>query len=326
MRNPAAYLKISDLATPAGIDHDYNYLTSIEREFDKAESQLESNGLRLENDTKHSRQPLKGEVHLRNGLDKARVTVTKAPKGMSRNKTNTTRWSKPFQCLEWTVEWVHPDGARELGQCREDSSIQALYEALLKVRNYRSTKRKGGYTHRGTKKIAKEHEAHNLATPSAAAGEGTSRQATGFGEDASGLEIPKPSALKPDDNCSGEHISSPPAPTTMAFYLHTPSLPSRNQVLAALSPDATLSNSLQDRLVLEYPTIHVFNQSADDSLPDGFTTEEEYFKTSRKERIAEIEEGEIVKDETRIRMEESKFDQVDEKKLIEVLGKDVRCD
>lgn len=325
MRNPAAYLKISDLATPAGIDHDYNYLTSIEREFDKAESQLESNGLRLENETKHSRQPHKGEVHLRNGLEKARVTVTKAPKGMSRNKTNTTRWSKAFRCLEWTVEWVHPDSARELGQCREDSSMQALYEAFLKTKNSRSTKRKGGYTNRGSKKKAKEEDAHDLASPSAAAGDGTSGLARDAGENASGSVRANTSASNADDNCNSEHISSPPGSNNMTFYLHTPSLPSRTQVLAPLSSDATLSNCLQDRLVLEYPTIYVFEARADKLLPDGFITEEEFFKRSRKELIAEVEEGEIVKDERLARTEEPGLDQMDEKKLMEVLGKDLRC-
>ena len=86
-------MKRSDLATPKGIDHDYNYLTSIERELDHAEKNALSRGFLLEEEKK-SRRPVKGETKLSAAFERRRVIVTKAPKGMTRSKLNGTICSK----------------------------------------------------------------------------------------------------------------------------------------------------------------------------------------------------------------------------------------
>lgn len=101
IRDPAAYVKRSDLATPKGIDHDYNYLTSIERQFDIAERDFESRGILLydENQSGAKRKgykPAKGEIPLENAIKQCRVVVDKAPKGMSRQKQNATHWDKKY--------------------------------------------------------------------------------------------------------------------------------------------------------------------------------------------------------------------------------------
>ncbi|KAL8983130.1 MAG: hypothetical protein Q9177_005064 [Variospora cf. flavescens] len=101
IRDPAVYIKRSDLATPKGIDHDYNYLTSIERQIDSAERDCESRGILLfgegQNDAKRKGQnPLKGEVSLENAIKRCRVVVDKAPKGMSRQKQNATCWDRKY--------------------------------------------------------------------------------------------------------------------------------------------------------------------------------------------------------------------------------------
>ena len=98
-------MKIKDLATAKGIDHDYNYLTSIEREFDRAEKEARSRGIVLEDaavghsDTRDWKSrglngPVKGEVAMKAALEQCKVIIARAPKGMARNKQNQTSWHK----------------------------------------------------------------------------------------------------------------------------------------------------------------------------------------------------------------------------------------
>jgi len=92
VRDPSAYIKHKDLATPKGIDHDYNYLTSIERELDHAEKNATSRGVVLEEDVRPRGQRYgKGEMALEAAFERCGVTVVRAPKGMSRSKLNATR-------------------------------------------------------------------------------------------------------------------------------------------------------------------------------------------------------------------------------------------
>ena len=120
-------------------------------------------------------------------------------------------------------------------------------------------------------------------------------------------------------------ISTP----SLQFYLHHPSLPSKNTVLIPLSPDATLATSLTNRLVLEFPTIYVLSQHQGNGLPDGFISEDDYFAAAKKDLIEDATgvEG-TVKDitdtsgETRDGIEEG---EMHEGRLLEVLAKDLKA-
>lgn len=77
--------------TPAGVDHDFNFLTGIERDIQKAEKGL------TENDDRASTKPRgfsnhKGQVNYHQ-LEAAGVKVIRAPKGMSRQKENKSHRS-----------------------------------------------------------------------------------------------------------------------------------------------------------------------------------------------------------------------------------------
>jgi hypothetical protein len=84
-------VKKSLLATPAGIDHDYNFLTGIERGLDKAERQLQGKGLGTVPD---SRRDTKGRQTSDQHFAVAGVAVIRAPKGLSRQKDNKTHQNK----------------------------------------------------------------------------------------------------------------------------------------------------------------------------------------------------------------------------------------
>ena len=102
IRDPSIYVKRSDLATPKGIDHDYNYLTSIERQIDNAERDAHERGFLLENHGSGKegwkRQgldgPRKGEMPTKAAIERCGVIVERAPEGMARRKQNATNWDK----------------------------------------------------------------------------------------------------------------------------------------------------------------------------------------------------------------------------------------
>lgn len=84
-------MKKSELATPAGIDHDYNFLSGIERDLEKSEKSVTEKGLDIDLNTKSKGDRAQGiDYH----LAAAGVKVIRAPKGMSRSKENKTHRSK----------------------------------------------------------------------------------------------------------------------------------------------------------------------------------------------------------------------------------------
>ena len=93
------YKKKGDLATPGGIDHDYNFLTSLERKIGKADRETEERGIVLQAEAnggyKNQRNgPMKGEVNVQKALERMGVIIDRAPKGMTRSKENLTHWHK----------------------------------------------------------------------------------------------------------------------------------------------------------------------------------------------------------------------------------------
>lgn len=143
------------------------------------------------------------------------------------------------------------------------------------------------------------------------------------------LEGVQTSASKPT---SSDH---PPvtelAPSAhLNFYLHHPSLPSRHPVLIPLPHDAKLATSLSNRIVIEFPTIYVLHSQPDGRLPEGFVSEEEFFAAARKELIEEVAAGEeFAVGRIGGDVDEGKGDgleegEVDESRLLEVLGKDLK--
>ena len=129
-------------------------------------------------------------------------------------------------------------------------------------------------------------------------------------------------------------LPTPPAaakqttpPKSVSFYLHHPSLPSKHPVLIPLFADSILATSLTNRLVLEFPTIYVIYQQPDGKLPDGFISEEDFFASAKKVLIKELVEGDqgsYGMDMSERRDGDLEEGQVDERRVAEVLGKDLR--
>lgn len=86
-RDPAAFVKRSDLATPRGIDHDFNFLTGIERGLQRSD---EDQGALARDNKKYEHT----QARLRPYLQRNRIIVDRAPVGMSRQRLNNTRVTK----------------------------------------------------------------------------------------------------------------------------------------------------------------------------------------------------------------------------------------
>ncbi len=120
----------------------------------------------------------------------------------------------------------------------------------------------------------------------------------------------------------------PPPNPPLSFHLHHPSLPSRHPVLIPLPPSTTLSSALTNRLVLEFPTIYVLHQNPGEGLPEGYISEEEFFRMKvaggKKGGIEVVEEeGSWGGGDGEMRRGINGDGGVDESRLIEVLGRDL---
>ena len=71
-----------------------------------------------------------------------RISVDKAPKGMSRQKANQTRWLPKAKRIMWTVEWIDVEGEKRLCEVYEGATIAEAYAAMLAERAKESRKRK----------------------------------------------------------------------------------------------------------------------------------------------------------------------------------------
>ena len=80
------------MATPAGIDHDFNFITGIERELDKAERHVNDRGLGAAPEPQYKRRQLKGHLS-DHDFAAAGVNVVRAPKGLSRQRENKSHRS-----------------------------------------------------------------------------------------------------------------------------------------------------------------------------------------------------------------------------------------
>ncbi|KAL8655924.1 MAG: hypothetical protein Q9226_002848 [Calogaya cf. arnoldii] len=303
VRDPATYLKRSELATPKGIDHDYNYLTSIERQLDNAGRDAESRGILLHKGKQvgpapKAHQLAKGELPLQNAIKQCRIVVDRAPKGMSRQKQNQTHWDRKAKRVVWTVEWVHRDGSREIGRCPDTEPLNVAYtklgdakasQSIAKVDSTAKPPKKKRKPNKAMSKAAivtpitppKDSPAGHVSSPSAI----TTSEVPTVSIDATpapqiAVQNTATIAASPEDE--NPPLPSPrseqPAVPAVHFYLLLPSTPTSYRVLIPLDASDSLASALKDRLVLEFPTIYALKQSTD-NLPKGFMNEEDYLRS-----------------------------------------------
>lgn len=263
VRDPTKYLPRSALATAKGIDRDYNYLTSLERALDSADRDAAHRGIVLSShdtdgvSTTRPQSLQKGEAPLQVALERSGVIISRAPKGMTRDKSNNTHWHKKRRCIVWTVEWILADGTVAIKECAEDRPISEVYSSTF------APPAKEPETNRAKKRRRKMQKRE---LESAGSGPPVEAVTEAFDNDKDDEGATRPETKQTDQSTQPD----------FAFYLHSPSLPNKNKVLSPLAPDATLSASLRNRLILEFPTIYIFERrrkpSQDASATDPNTS------------------------------------------------------
>jgi hypothetical protein len=133
LRDPTVYIPSNKLRTPYGIDHDYNFISKIERGIERSEKiiveekklvskddlrpvTLQSIQHRRRHDGKNHRVLVTEKLHeqshrrfpptMLRQLARSNIRVSRAPEGISRRKENATFFSKASGRVTWQIEWL----------------------------------------------------------------------------------------------------------------------------------------------------------------------------------------------------------------------------
>ncbi|EKD15189.1 uncharacterized protein L3040_001557 [Drepanopeziza brunnea f. sp. 'multigermtubi'] len=304
IRDPTVYRPISEVATPWGIDHDYNFIHGIETRMERADkiliedlelvSKRQMEAARAgETEEQYARRTgrrlkeLPGEVQVAKMLKQENIKLIKAPKGMRRNKENATSWNKKLRHINWQVEWIREGAPRALYRALGSKPLGDFYDAMCEEERYlsmteeeRKREKRVGQKRKAEDKRERERLAKkarieekqdlcDLTTPSLLQDPNTGAWNL----------TPSNSAL---DNETELQTSSPSRPNPKfpdyKFYLHRPLTPaSFPKVLAPICPTKPLTELLRQRYILEFPTIHVLPNTTE-GLPKGFMLESDYLK------------------------------------------------
>jgi hypothetical protein len=290
VRDPTVFVPKSQLATPSGIDHDYNFLHSIEHRKERAEKEIvEDRRLVKEVELKIARQgedrrkrkyEAPGEACIDRMLKAYKIRVHRAPTGMKRNVENSTNWSRKQRDINWQVEWIKEgDSGRLLAKTFGFKEVAKAYSEVHEVeRRLNLTdeesrlekKRKAGQVKERYAKRVKLEQERSLDmtfTPR--------------------LQNPKTSTWDVSQPYSmigeAEQDEVPAWIMALHFYLHRPKTPSTSpKVLVPLDPSKLLLDQLRKRELLEFPTIYVREQ---ETLPENCILEVDFLKATGQKPI-----------------------------------------
>jgi hypothetical protein len=320
IRNPAAYRKRSELATPASVDQDYNFITSIERSLARADDEVAERGIDLATDGR--RKFVKGQARSNIEIANSGAIVLKAPEGMSRNKQNKTRWNMKHRCLSWTIEWVLCDGSKSLANAQATRTVREAFTHSVGGNVLRKRKRPQEDTvtqpcresptqeAQGDRAVEKMTQ-HTPSTAISASVEEVRPQPAECGAMAHEecLKVAPLKEARPGDDLLPD----------LNFYLHCPNTPSAIKSLIPINPDATIADVVKERLLLEFPTIFILYDPPE-MLPEPFILDIDYAKRHDDQAafIASTDEADGTTEK-----QDSAALQIDEKRLMEVLRNDL---
>lgn len=244
------------------------------------------------------------------------LEIVRAPKGLSRQRANETRWmggkDGEQRGIRWTVEWVMPNGDKTTVQCTEHVPLAKVYDDI-------QTKRLGSSGQaRKRKRKDSSHDQDKESSP-----QPTDRTSANGQEDAEVEVLEQVQPAETDDlaPAAPEEDTEETVPAVY-LYLVKPLSSSPHTILIPFDSSTTLHSLLERKTILEYPTIQVLAEQ-EDSLPLGFQTEAEY-KTEHQKLIQEIEEewgmDAPVASRPKLKSQEEMFN---DSKVLESLRRDV---
>ncbi|PWY94205.1 putative HIT finger domain protein [Aspergillus sclerotioniger CBS 115572] len=324
IRDPAAYLRRNELATEAAFDRDFNFITGIERSIERAGRDAENRGINVgekagyapgnggNGNGKRKRGQggggggvTKGEMGFMRRVESAGVKVVRAPKGMSRNRSNGSRWLAKNQCLIWTVEWIMGDGEKKMRNCTETSTIADSHDRVLP----RPKEDNAEQTQTGEKPEQELEPSPDAAQDPASTTDNT----------------PQPTNAPdiPDTQPETTDTLQPTPHRDVYFYLHRPRTTTKQPVLIPLSPKMSITAALRGHTVLEFPTIYALPDSPDTLQAQEdpkYLLEEDYLRTHQSPDDTSEDAAE---EDTQLPPGAIDLGGVDEKKVLEVLQKDL---
>ena len=316
-----------ELGTESAFDRDFNFLTGVEREIERAGRDNERRGVPAVEGEEEGRRKrrragdgdgdglgaglAKGEAAWMRRASKAGVNVIKAPRGMSREKMNSSRWFPKYaflvhhgehadewrhrqKCLNWTIEWINTNGSKTYRNTLESSTLSTSYDRICPPPKTDSS----AYVQvqlLGQETASVETEENLTEQPAAA----------------------------PDTQPHTPHRD-------VYFYLLRPRTGTKQPVVIPLTPDMTVTAALEGRTVLEFPTIYVLPYSPDMLRVEGerreeFMLEEEFLRM-RPDAGVEVDgnaETEPAENAAGPQQGEVDLGQVDEKQVLDVLTQDL---
>ena len=311
-RDPTVYVPPSKLRTDAGIDHDYNFLTKIERSVEIAEKILRDEREILPQEGYNGPPPNK-RARLHKGRSRGRVTldensrrwdrnslqrmqrlgiqVASVPFGMSRSRENKSSWNKRTNTINWQVEWVVLGGVP--GDVNSTGSNATLKKSRIMHKLLDQTPLYVGFAnslcyHRyqqlSEQQRAEEKKARKKQ-PASLGDEALERpgQPVAFAQNTDSTAwAAQPSPLQHHATAAWSRLDplrtkADPAAEARKdeyrFFYQKPKRPLREaERLIPLEPTETLSTVLPGLEVVEFPTICVL--PAGSPIPDEFVLEE----------------------------------------------------
>ncbi|KAF2149118.1 hypothetical protein K461DRAFT_57636 [Myriangium duriaei CBS 260.36] len=355
-RNESTFVKKSQLSTAAGLDHDYNFLTKIERAFRTADADADA-------DRPAKRRKVASHPAFVSYLAENRITVQHAPPGLHRAKTNQSRFLPRSKKVAWTVEWIDDARVKRTTEVLDDTRLSDAYASMA------------GRAAKQEKRCSQDDGVKPSATPSVLKAEPTKKADTTIEhadsarsaaplhsratvEPAEPAESAEPTGLaepakqaepaSPPETITAEGLAiaapqikqdetSPPGtslPNGMHLYLHRPRTLSSLPVLIPLSPTSTLTAVLHRQTLDEYPTLYHLPYAASCLPPDHFVTNTAY-EARLKSDLAGLEREDIVRSVDTVlqgktvwmKREEEAGDEEekkwDEKRVLDMLKRDV---
>ncbi|KAL6913434.1 hypothetical protein ACHAPO_003185 [Fusarium lateritium] len=288
-RDATAYVAPSKLRTPAGVDHDYNFLHGIELSVERAEKVLvEERKIVQEEELRpmtiqevkwkpgrdgrkrkvlvtrvlHEAKGRSFERYLAARLKKLNITIMCAPTGMARQRANHTTLNRRTMRVNWQVEWMTFEDATDT----EAKKIRALSKVMDNMPLYQAY-----HTFLEEQQSAKGKQSKKIPRTGL---DGQLQDSTNSTWSSGSFALQDPFSqtwMNHHDTEPGMWPSEKDEAQKRQFQylLVNHSSPSDKPVVTKLDPEDCLREILKNTRILEFPTIWVLDRNQ--RLPSNFT-------------------------------------------------------
>ncbi|KAI1750162.1 hypothetical protein F4782DRAFT_510163 [Xylaria castorea] len=302
-RDPTVFITLDKLKTDAGIDHDYNFLTKIERSVERAERVLREDRDIIPQEG--SQPPPHKKARFNKGQSRGRTSVDDGPRkwdknaihrlrhlgiqvsslpyGMTRAKENKSSWNRRTKTINWQVEWLVFDTECSTTTKNPFQSKRILHKALDEIPlcvafaealEYNRQRRLTDYERVEEKKALRKQKVP---------GQKSQDPTTSTWQDSPFLMQNHTNGSWSGSEDADGHYT---AKNKHRFFFPKQKSPSKGpQRLLPLDSSESLATLLHGREIVEFPAIYVLPASVI-TLGEGYIIEEESTKKSAKKRKA----------------------------------------